>query len=61
MVLKNAFGQKTFGISCPGSKVPFWQFFNCAKMALLNLCFRLHQFLENKTTDANKSLKIDDY
>ena len=31
----NTFGQKKFRISCTGSKVPFWQFFNFSKMALL--------------------------
>ena len=27
MLQKNTFGQKQFQISCTGSKVPFWQFF----------------------------------
>ena len=38
MLQKNTFGQKKFPISCTGSKVPFWQFFNFAKMALLIPC-----------------------
>ena len=37
---KKSFGQKKFWISCTGSKVPFWQFFHSAKMALLNLCMK---------------------
>ena len=44
MLEKNAFGQKNFWISCTGSKVPFWQFFNFAKMALLNLCMKFKFF-----------------
>ena len=28
MLQKNTFGQNFFRISCTGSKVPFWQFFN---------------------------------
>ena len=40
MLQKNAFGQKKFQISCTGSKVPFWQFFNFSKMALLNPCMK---------------------
>ena len=31
MLQKNTFGQKKFWISCTGSKVPFWQFFNFSK------------------------------
>jgi hypothetical protein len=45
MLQKNAFGQKIFLNSCTGSKVPFWQFFNFAKMALLNPCMKLIIFL----------------
>ena len=44
MLQKNIFGQKNFWISCTGSKVPFWQFFNFAKMALLNLCMKFKIF-----------------
>ena len=40
MLQKNAFGQNVFQILCTGSKVPFWQFFNFAKMALLKLCMK---------------------
>ena len=36
MPQKKSFGQKNFWISCTGSKVPFWQFFHSAKMALLS-------------------------
>ena len=32
MLQKNAFGQKNFWISCTGPKVPFWQFFNFARI-----------------------------
>ena len=48
MLQKNAFGQKNFWISCTGSKVPFWQFFNFAKMALLNLCMKFKNFFGQK-------------
>ena len=48
MLQKNAFGQKIFWISCPGSKVPFWQFFNFAKMALLNPCMIFEIFFCQK-------------
>ena len=34
-----------FQISCTGSKVPFWQFFNFSKMALLNQCMQFENFL----------------
>ena len=37
---KNALGQKKFQISSTGLKVPFWQFFNFAKAALLNPCIK---------------------
>ena len=50
---KNDFGQKNFWISCTGSKVPFWQFFNFAKMALLNLCMKFKKiFGQNHSFDA---------
>ena len=42
---KNDFGQKNFWISCTGSKVPFWQNWKIAKMALLNLCMKFKIFL----------------
>ena len=32
MLQKNTFGQQKFWISCTGSKVPIWQFFNFAKI-----------------------------
>ena len=44
MVQKNTFGQKNFWISCTGSKLPLWQFFIFAKMALLNPCMKLNFF-----------------
>jgi hypothetical protein len=31
-----------------GSKVPFWQFFNFAKMALLNPCMKIENFFGQK-------------
>ena len=37
---KKSFGQKNFWISCTGPKVPFWQFFNFGKVALLNRCMK---------------------
>ena len=49
MLQKNAFGQKIFWISCTGSKVPFWQFFNSGKMALLNPCMEFKIFFGRKT------------
>ena len=48
MLHKNAFGQKKFQISCTGSKVPLWQFFNFAKVALLNLCMKFEIFFDQK-------------
>ena len=48
MLQKNAFGQKKFWISCTGSKVPFWQFFNFSKMALLNRCMKFEIFFDQK-------------
>ena len=44
MLQKNVFGQKNFWISCTGSKVPFWQFFIFAKMALLNPLHEIQKF-----------------
>ena len=35
---KEVFQQKKNWIPCTGLKVPFWQFFNSGKMALLNCC-----------------------
>jgi hypothetical protein len=40
MLQKNTFGQFFFQISYTGLKVPFWQFFNFSKMALLNPCMK---------------------
>ena len=37
---KEVFWSKKFWISCTGSKVPFWQFFHSAKMALLIPCMK---------------------
>ena len=40
MLQKKSFGRNIFWISCSGSEVPFWQFFNTTKMALLNPCMK---------------------
>ena len=48
MLQKNAFGPKKFQISCMGLKVPFWQFFNFFKMALLNPCMKFEKILGQK-------------
>ena len=47
---KELFWQKKNWISCPGSKVPFWQFFHSAKMALLNPCMKLKFFFGQMTS-----------
>ena len=47
---KKSFGQKCFWIPCTGSKVPFWQFFNSGKMALLNLCMKFKNSFGQKTS-----------
>jgi hypothetical protein len=44
LLQKNAFGQKKLQISKTGLKVPFWQFFIFAKMALLNPCKKFEIF-----------------
>ena len=33
-------------ISCMGEKVPFWQFFRKADMALFNLCIKIKNILD---------------
>jgi hypothetical protein len=48
LLLKNTFGQKKSKISCTGSKVPFWQFFIFAKMALLNPCKKFKKKFHQK-------------
>ena len=48
MLLKNTFGQKKFWISCKGSKVPFWQNWKIAKVALLNPCKKFEFFFSQK-------------
>ena len=48
MLQKIIFGQKKFQISCTGSKVPFWQFFNFSKMALFNRCMKFENFFDQK-------------
>ena len=48
MLQKNTFGQKFFWISCTGSKVPFWQKWKIAKMALLNPCMKFKNFFGQK-------------
>jgi hypothetical protein len=45
---KEYFWSKKFQISCTGSKVPLWQFFNFAKVALLNLCIIFEFFFDQK-------------
>ena len=54
MLQKNTFDQKKFWISCMGSKVPFWQKWKIAKMALLNPCIKFKIFL-------NKSILLKHY
>ena len=44
LLQKNTFGQKKFQLSSTGSRVPFWQFFNFSKMALLNQCMKFEIF-----------------
>ena len=39
-----------FWIPCRGSKVPFWQFFNSGKMALLNPCMEFKKKICRKTS-----------
>ena len=48
MLQKNTFGQFFFQISCTGSKVPFWQFFNFSKMALLNPGMKFEKKFDQK-------------
>jgi hypothetical protein len=48
MLQKNAFGQKKIRISCKCSKVPFWQNWKIAKMALLNPCMKFKFFLTKR-------------
>ena len=50
MLQKNAFGQKKFRISCTGSKVPLWQNWKIAKMALLHPCMKFKNFFGQKTS-----------
>jgi hypothetical protein len=45
---KEYFWSKKIQISCTGSKVPFWQFFNFSKMALLNRCMKFEIFFDQK-------------
>jgi hypothetical protein len=45
MLQKKAFGQKKIQISCTGWKVPFWQFLDFSKMALLDPCMKFEIFL----------------
>ena len=45
---KEYFWSKKFQISPTGSKVPFWQFFNFSKMALLNRCMKFENFFDQK-------------
>ena len=43
LLQKNAFGHFFFQISCMGSKVPFWQKWKIAKMALPNPCMKFEK------------------
>ena len=45
MLQKNTFGQKNFKFH---AQVPFWQFFNYAKVALLNPCMKFENFFDQK-------------
>ena len=42
----NTFGPKKFRFSCMGKKVPFWQFFRKADMALFNPCMKIKNSLD---------------
>ena len=42
--------QNSFGTMYTGSKVPFWQFFHSAKMALLNQCMKFKKNFGQKTS-----------
>jgi hypothetical protein len=42
LIAKNAFGQKNFKFHT-GLKVPFWQYFNFAKVALMNPCMKFEK------------------
>ena len=48
MPQKRSFGRNFFWISCTGSKMPFWQFFHSAKMALLNPCMKFKKKFDQK-------------
>ena len=50
MPQKKSFDQKKIWISRTGSKVPFWQFFHFAKMALLNPCMKFKKKFGQKTS-----------
>ena len=40
-----SFGPNFFKFSCMGKKVPFWQLFRKADMALFNLCMKIKKKL----------------
>ena len=48
MLQKNVFGQKKIQNSCTGSKVPVWQNWKIAKMALLNLGMKFKKKFDQK-------------
>ena len=45
-----SFAPKKFNFSCMGKKVPFWQFFRQADMALFNLCMKIKIFMGQMTS-----------
>ena len=49
LLQKKSFGQKTFEIPCTGARVPFWRFFNCGKMEILNSCMEFKKKISWKT------------
>ena len=40
-----SFGPKKIQIPCTDQKVPFWQFFRKADLALFNLCMKIEIFV----------------
>jgi hypothetical protein len=49
---KEYFWPKEIQISCTSSKVPFWQFFNFSKIALLNPCMKFEMFSQKQSFEA---------
>ena len=48
--LKEVFRPKKIWILNTSSKVPFWQFFNSGKMAVLNPCMKFKNYFGRKTS-----------